>query len=452
MSNQHQASSHPYAELAPRPSTSAEYEDQAPNPWAGTGSNVNVNGGGRHSVAAARHTDTGFDNVSFPQAQPYHSEDNSGQTHPHFQPQSQPQAQYYHTSSTYDQGPVSAEFQQDTRHINNGIAAAPKNKNNNLSVPTPTRTHTHHSIMDETEEELTEDEKIEYEKGLITWDKAKSVKFWIRKEWTLWYILFVLIVVVVALMAFFHHSIINWLSPFVKKLREIKAGFVIPVAILFVLSFPPLFGNEIVMVLVGLVWGLGKGFAIVAVGVFLGETALFLLFKHWCRHRAERMTRKSLNYACLSEAIREGGFLMAWIVRLSVIPTHYSTAVLAVCGLKTWQFILALILALPKQLISVYVGVVLGQTNASTNSHVVSDCVFAACALITLGALWFIYKRMIKVRKGVLISMRQDLKNHNVDVGPIPEDRVDFNNNTDTNHNNDAFAAGSGPATGSAHR
>jgi hypothetical protein len=49
----------------------------------------------------------------------------------------------------------------------------------------------------------------------------------------------------------------------VRKLQQLKYGWLIPVAILFVLSFPPLFGNEIVMILVGVVWGLGVGFAIV---------------------------------------------------------------------------------------------------------------------------------------------------------------------------------------------
>jgi hypothetical protein len=49
------------------------------------------------------------------------------------------------------------------------------------------------------------------------------------------------------------------------------------------------------------------------------------MFKSCCRTRAERMTRKDLNYACLSQAITEGGFLMAWTVRLSVIPTHFTT-------------------------------------------------------------------------------------------------------------------------------
>ena len=48
---------------------------------------------------------------------------------------------------------------------------------------------------------------------------------------------------------------------------------------------------------------------------------LLRMFKYLCAARAERTTRKSLNYACLSEAIKDGGFFMAWIVRLSVLPT-----------------------------------------------------------------------------------------------------------------------------------
>jgi hypothetical protein len=118
--------------------------------------------------------------------------------------------------------------------------------------------------MQETDDELTEDERIEYEKGIITWEKAKRLSFWFRKEWIWYYFGLLLLLIVVALMAFFHRSvrpskrpcpgparegradgsqIINWLTPFVKRLQSLKYGWLIPPAILFVLSFPPLFGN-----------------------------------------------------------------------------------------------------------------------------------------------------------------------------------------------------------------
>jgi len=38
-------------------------------------------------------------------------------------------------------------------------------------------------------------------------------------------------------------EIVKWLTPFTKRMQAVKAGFCIPVAILFALSFPPLFGN-----------------------------------------------------------------------------------------------------------------------------------------------------------------------------------------------------------------
>lgn len=57
------------------------------------------------------------------------------------------------------------------------------------------------------DEELTEEERVEYEKGILTWGKVRNWRFWVRKEWIWYYIGFILIVVVVALMAFFHHSV-----------------------------------------------------------------------------------------------------------------------------------------------------------------------------------------------------------------------------------------------------
>jgi hypothetical protein len=45
------------------------------------------------------------------------------------------------------------------------------------------------------------------------------------------------------------------------------------------------------------------------------------VFKYWCRSRADKLAKKNLNYACLSQALVEGGWFMAFVVRLSVIPT-----------------------------------------------------------------------------------------------------------------------------------
>lgn len=71
---------------------------------------------------------------------------------------------------------------------------------------------------------------------------------------------------------------------------------------MFIISFPPLFGHEIVAILCGLVWGLWVGFVsvsttcalhassliartqgIVALGTFLGEIGNFYAFRYFFR-------------------------------------------------------------------------------------------------------------------------------------------------------------------------
>jgi len=47
---------------------------------------------------------------------------------------------------------------------------------------------------------------------------------------------------------------------------------------------------------------------------------------------------------------------------------HVSTVVFSVCGLAFWKFCVALVLGLPKQLISVYVG---GESDAADHGR---DC------------------------------------------------------------------------------
>ena len=88
-------------------------------------------------------------------------------------------------------------------------------------------------------------------------------------------------------------------------------GWLIPIGIIFILSFPPLVGNEIVHLIVGAAWGLWIGFGIVAAGTILGETGTFLVFKYSCRARAEKIERENLYYGCIARVIRDANFLVS---------------------------------------------------------------------------------------------------------------------------------------------
>ena len=82
--------------------------------------------------------------------------------------------------------------------------------------------------------------------------------------------------------------------------------------------------------------------------------------------------------------VRDGGFKIALIARLSAIPGHcaycwalavygsaddylsVTTAVFSTCGMGIFVFSLAAILSMPKQMITVYLGVILKQESEGT--------------------------------------------------------------------------------------
>lgn len=121
-------------------------------------------------------------------------------------PPSPPQAKLYSQRSPRG----SAEPLNQTFDGSTPSSAEPLNQTYDVasSPSRPSTAHRpHRSTMHETENELTEDERIEYEKGVLNWSAMKSWRYWIRREWLWWYIIGVFIIVIVALMAFFHHDV-----------------------------------------------------------------------------------------------------------------------------------------------------------------------------------------------------------------------------------------------------
>ena len=45
-------------------------------------------------------------------------------------------------------------------------------------------------------------------------------------------------------------------------------------------------------------------------------------FKYCCRARGEKLEKTKISYACLARVVRDGGFKIALIARLSAIPGH----------------------------------------------------------------------------------------------------------------------------------
>ncbi|TFY50260.1 hypothetical protein EVJ58_g11121, partial [Rhodofomes roseus] len=283
--------------------------------------------------------------------------------------------------------------------------------------------------------------------SLFDWKAMSSWRYWIRKEWACacsfslfvlggagvlcwvlsivagYYVIFTIALVATILFTVYHTQIVKWLQPAANWMHGLKFGWLIPIAILFVISFPPLFGHEIVAIICGLVWGLGIGFAIVCAGTFIGEIGNFYAFKYCCAARGHKLEQTDLRYACLARVVRQGGIKIALIARLSAIPGHFTTAVFSACGMSIWTFIVAAILSLPKQFITVYLGVALEQSDksgSSTRDTIVKDVVVGITVIITFVAMWYIYNLMNKAKPEVIYERRKARQTKLMGLGSSP--------------------------------
>ncbi|KAJ6632599.1 hypothetical protein B0H10DRAFT_20364 [Mycena sp. CBHHK59/15] len=56
--------------------------------------------------------------------------------------------------------------------------------------------------------------------GLFSWKQLTNWRFWIRKEWTMYYIITIVILTVTALVSIYHTQIVDALTPVTKWLHE----------------------------------------------------------------------------------------------------------------------------------------------------------------------------------------------------------------------------------------
>jgi len=246
--------------------------------------------------------------------------------------------------------------------------------------------------------------------GMFDWKAMTNWRFWIRRQWLWYYVIGGVILVITILITVFDKQIVKWLTPATHWMHDLSFGWLIPIAILFVISFPPLFGHEIIAILCGVVWGLWAGFGIVAAGTFLGELGNFYAFKYCCRARGDKLEKENISYACLAKVVRDGGFLVAVICRLSVMPGHFTTAIFSTCGMTVIVFSVACILSMPKQLITVYIGVILEETGTGTQTtrdRIISDAVLGVTIAVTIAAMWYLLHKMRQVKPDIIYARRK---------------------------------------------
>lgn len=224
-------------------------------------------------------------------------------------------------------------------------------------------------------------------------------RFFLAPKYIPFHILGILILIATVFLIAKHDDVVNHLTPFSQKVRDLPAGWLIPIAILIIISFPPLFGHEIIALLCGIVYGLWIGFAIVAAGTFFGEVGTWFAFKYTLRRKAIKLERTNINYGALARMTRDGGFWIVLVIRFSVIPSHFSTAVFSTCDVNFWYFCIATFLTLPKQIILVYLGVLF--VNQQTG-NVEKGVIFGVGGTATVALGVYVWWKMGAIEKILL--------------------------------------------------
>ncbi|WVR05965.1 hypothetical protein IAU60_002993 [Kwoniella sp. DSM 27419] len=232
-------------------------------------------------------------------------------------------------------------------------------------------------------------------------DYRQALRKALRRHMYKWYAILVIAIVLTALITVKHETVVEFCAPVTRTIRAWPGGWMIPIAILIVVSFPPLVGHEIIGILCGLVWGLWVGFAILAAGTFLGEIATWIAFKWCCQGRAAKFEKKNKLYAALTQLIREKSFTFTLVLRFSAVPGHIVTAVSASAGANFWQYLAAAFLTLPKQWTIVYLGKAFG--TQSRKNTIISICTTVATLIGTVVAAIYVYYQMrIVMRRNAL--------------------------------------------------
>ncbi|EMD33343.1 hypothetical protein CERSUDRAFT_126111 [Gelatoporia subvermispora B] len=245
--------------------------------------------------------------------------------------------------------------------------------------------------------------------GPFNFRRMLDWRYWFTKQWLIRFLILTFAVLFALVFTEYRQDLANAFAPVAHWMRGLPAGWLIPIALMIILSFPPLFGHEIVGILVGLVWGFEIGFGIMAAGTILGELISFFVFRYWCAARGEKLEQTSMRYASIATVVRKGGFKMVLIMRYSAIPSHFSTAVFSTCGISLLSFCAAAVLALPKQFIVVLLGTTLNEEDGANNrtGKLIVDLSLIVTILCTVGGLWYINRRCKAVLPEVVYARRK---------------------------------------------
>ncbi|KAM0153134.1 hypothetical protein ACHAQE_006488 [Botrytis cinerea] len=228
----------------------------------------------------------------------------------------------------------------------------------------------------------------------------------------------VLNIILIALFLVYQHQIFASLAPFAERWRDMRGGWMILWAMTFVAAFPPLIGYSSTITIAGFVYGVPKGWAIVASATVAGSLCSFLASRTILSSYVHRLVGKDKRFEALALTLKHDGIKILCMIRLCPLPYSLSNAAVATFPtVHPLNYALATALVTPKLFIHVFIGSRLGslagdeEMDASTKLINYASIIIGAGLGATVG--YVIYQRTMARAKELEI---EELEAANGDV------------------------------------
>lgn len=171
----------------------------------------------------------------------------------------------------------------------------------------------------------------------------------------------VLVAVFGLLFLIYNERIFAWLRPFAVRWRDLRGGWLIVWSLVFIAAFPPLIGYSTCLTIAGFLYGVPKGWCVVASATVLGSLGSFLLSRTLLAGYVHRLVEHDRRFAALALTLKHDGLKLLVMVRLCPLPYSLSNGAMSTFPtVHPLSFALATAIASPRLLIHVFIGSRLG--------------------------------------------------------------------------------------------
>lgn len=155
----------------------------------------------------------------------------------------------------------------------------------------------------------------------------------------------------------FSERIFASLAPAAEKWQHTTGGWIVLWLITFTVALPPLMGYSTCATLAGFVYGVPKGWLIIASATVAGSFFSFILSRTLLKSFVERIVANDKRFAALTLVIKTDGLKLLCMIRLCPLPYSLSNGAMSTFPtIHPAMYALATAIVTPKLLVHIFIG------------------------------------------------------------------------------------------------